>query len=216
MLVSGGRVMHGTGEMRDPGAAESEQVLDRERRAARVVRGATALHAAGSVVVYDARMAARVIRYTAGNENNPADPWGRSELVIRADGSARLDHHFSRCEGAGAWTGKVDGAALKALWAALGQAGFPNGPAVPALAPDSAVRCLTIEGDGGDRGDGGARQVLVGWDQAPSLPGYAEAFGIIDAVIRQLSGAAVGYPASQAAIVTGITGGLTHSSRSAP
>ena len=90
---------------------------------------------------------------------------------------------------------------------------------IPALMKDSAVRCLTIEGDGGDegdRGDGGARQVLVGWDQAPSLPGYAEAFGIIDAVIRQLSGAAVGYPASQAAIVTGITGGLTHSSRSAP
>ena len=35
------------------------------------------------------------IRYRVGNEHNPADPWGRSELVIHPDGSARLDHHFS-------------------------------------------------------------------------------------------------------------------------
>ena len=36
------------------------------------------------------------VRYSVGNEHDPGDPWGRSELVIHADGSARLDHHFSR------------------------------------------------------------------------------------------------------------------------
>ncbi len=151
---------------------------------------------------YDARMAARTIRYTVGNENNPADPWGRSELVIHADGSARLDHHFSRRKNAGTWTGQVDVAALDALWAALDQAGFPNGPARPVVAPDGTVRYLTVEADGA------AHQALVGWHQTPSLQGYAEAFDIIDGVIRQLSGAEVSYPTRQATIVSDITGGL--------
>jgi len=30
-------------------------------------------------------MAWLTIRYSVGNEHNPGDPWGRSELVIRAD-----------------------------------------------------------------------------------------------------------------------------------
>ncbi len=45
---------------------------------------------------YDFRMAARTIRYRVGNEHSPTDPWGRSELVIHPDGTARLDHFFSR------------------------------------------------------------------------------------------------------------------------
>ncbi len=143
-------------------------------------------------------MAARIIRYTVGNENNPADPWGRSELVIHANGSARLDHHFSRRKNAGAWTGQVDAAALEALWAALDQASFPSVPTGPALIPDSTVRYLTVEAGGS------ARQALISWHQTSSLPGYAEAFDIIDGVIRQLSGAAVSYQTSQASIVTDI------------
>lgn len=45
---------------------------------------------------YHPPMASFTVRYSVGNEHNPGDPWGRSELVIHADGSARLDHHFSR------------------------------------------------------------------------------------------------------------------------
>jgi hypothetical protein len=30
-------------------------------------------------------MTGRTLRYSVGNENNPADPWGRSELVLQAD-----------------------------------------------------------------------------------------------------------------------------------
>jgi hypothetical protein len=147
-------------------------------------------------------MAGQTIRYTVGNEHNPADPWGRSELVIHPDGSARLDHHFSRRRDTGTWTGHVDAVALGALWAALDRAGFPDAPEMPHLPPDSTVRYLTVEADGA------ARRASIGWHQTPSLPGYAAAFDIIDGVIRQLSGAAVSYPSGQAAIVTGITGGL--------
>jgi hypothetical protein len=56
-------------------------------------------------------MAGRTVLYSVGNENNPADPWGRSELVILPGGRARLDHHFSRRRTAGAWTGQVETAA---------------------------------------------------------------------------------------------------------
>jgi hypothetical protein len=143
-------------------------------------------------------MTGRAIRYSVGNENNPANPWGRSELVIQADGSVRLDHHFSRRPGVGAWTGCVDAEALDALWAALDRAGFPAAPGLRPV-PDETLRRLTVEEDGA------ARAAVVGWSQAPSLPGYAEAFDLLDGVIRQLSGAAVSYPTRQQLIVRDVT-----------
>jgi hypothetical protein len=142
-------------------------------------------------------MAWLTIRYSVGNEHNPADPWGRSELVIRADGSARLDHHFSRGGEPRAWAGHVDATALVELVAALDRAGFPAVPPAPPLPPDSALRQLTVETDGA------AQRAMVSWHGAPSLPGYAEAFDLIDAVIRQLSGDAVRYPAKPRPVVRG-------------
>jgi hypothetical protein len=45
------------------------------------------------------------------------------------------------------------------------------------------------------------QQVIIGYHDAPKLPGYAEAFDLLDAVARQLSGDAVPYPTNQPAIV---------------
>jgi hypothetical protein len=142
-------------------------------------------------------MSARTVRYSTGNENNPGNPWGRSELIIAPDGSARLDHFFSRQPRVAAWTGLVDAAALDALWAALDRAGFP---AVPAFRPvaGATFRALTVE-DGET-----SLRALLDWHQAPSLPGYAEAFDLLDGVIRQLSGDTVPYPTTQPVIVRDI------------
>lgn len=142
-------------------------------------------------------MSAGTLRYRVGNENNPGDPWGRSELVISPGGSARLDHHFSRRRETGAWTGQVDAAALDALWAALDRAGFPAVPALPLVA-GATLRRLVVDADGTQR------EAIVDWHQAPSLPGYAEAFDLLDGVIRQLSGGAVRYPTKQPPIVSDI------------
>jgi len=136
-------------------------------------------------------MTRRRLRYHVGNEHDPGDPWGRSELVIQPDGTLRLDHHFSRTGGVGAWTGRIDPHALQALWAALDQAGLPTAPVAPGAAP----RRLVIENDGV------VESVVVGYHEAASLPGYAEAFDILDGVIRQLSGDTLTYPTRQAAIV---------------
>ena len=137
----------------------------------------------------------RTIRYSVGNEHDPGDPWGRSELVICADGSARLDHHFSRGRQPRAWAGHVDATVTDELLAALDRAGFPAVPPTGPLPPDAALRRLTVESDGA------ARQALVSWHRAPSLPGYAEAFDLIDTVIRQLSADAVPHPTKRGQVV---------------
>jgi hypothetical protein len=139
-----------------------------------------------------------VLRYSVGNEHNPGDPWGRSELVIHPDGTAALEHHFSRVGGVGAWTGRVDAEALDALWTALDQAGFP---AAPTSAPvgGATMRRLTVEVDGTPR------YAVIDWNTSSRLPGYAEAFDILDGVIRQLSGDTVTYPTTQPAIVRDVT-----------
>jgi hypothetical protein len=136
------------------------------------------------------------IRYSVGNENSPTDPWGRSELVIHPDGSARLDHHFSMRGGSRAWAGHVDAAALDELLAALERAAFPPfAPALPFL-PGTTLRRLTVETNGA------VEQGVIDWNVSPQ-PGYAEAFDLIDAVIRQLSADAVDYPTERGPVVHG-------------
>src|SRR5580704_13815198 len=100
---------------------------------------------------YPLAMAWLTIRYSVGNEHNPGDPWGRSELVIRADGSARLDHYFSRGREQRAWAGQVDASATRELLAALDRAGFPAIPPGTPLPPGAVLRRLTVEADGGAR-----------------------------------------------------------------
>jgi len=148
--------------------------------------------------LYDPVMTMRVLRYSVGNEHDPGDPWGRSELVIDHDGTARLEHYFSRSHTVGAWTGRVDATALETLWVALARAGFPTTPTEP-LTPGAAPRRLVVESDGG------SERAIVGYHRASSLPGYAEAFDLLDAVVRQLSADAIPYPTSQPPIVRDAT-----------
>lgn len=133
---------------------------------------------------YGGAMTARVLRYSAGNEHNPADPWGRSELTVHGDGRAVLEQHHSRRPGTSAWTGQVDRQGLSALWAALDEAGFPSPPAAAAVPPDSVIRRLTVEEDGG------AETVLL----AGTVPGYAAVTGLLDGLVYRLSGGTVGRP----------------------
>jgi len=139
-------------------------------------------------------MTTRQVHYTVGNENNPSDPFGRSVLVISPDGAASLEHHFSRSRTVGRWTGRVDPVALASVWGALELAGFPAMPTATFL-PGSSLRQLTIDVDGAPQ------QALIDWHGAAKLPGYAEAFDLLDGVIRQLSGDTVKYPTKQPPIV---------------
>jgi hypothetical protein len=136
------------------------------------------------------------IAYSVGNENNPGDPFGRSELVIEVDGGARLDH-YTRA-GHSAWTGRVAPDARDRLWSALETAGFPVVPKHPVPA-GSTIRTLAI-GAGAER-----QSAYVTWHASPTLAGYDIAFAILDTVVRQLSEDTVtSVPASAPALVGSI------------
>ena len=62
----------------------------------------------------------------------------------------------------------------------------------------ATLRTLTVEHDVA------VQRALVDWHQALSLAGYAEAFDVLDGVVRQLSGGSVPYPTTQPAIVSDI------------
>ena len=136
----------------------------------------------------------RQVHYSVGNESNPGDPWGRSELVVAGDGAAHLEHHFSRARTVGAWSGRVDPAALDQLWQALEVASFPAAPTTP-FVPGSSLRRLTVTIDGVPA------QAILDWHTTSTMPGYAEAFDLLDGIVRQLSGDAVPYPTTQPPIV---------------
>src|SRR5262249_49047645 len=144
--------------------------------------------------VYHSAMTTRRVHYTVGNENSPTDPFGRSVLVIGPDGAASLEHHFSRSRTVGRWTGRVDAAALAGLWPAPDAARCPAMPTATFL-PGSSLRQLTVDVDGTPQ------QTLIDWHGAAKLPGYADAFDMLDGVIRQLSGDTVPYPTKQPPIV---------------
>ena len=118
------------------------------------------------------------IAYSVGSESNPGDPFGRSQLVIEADGQARLDQHTR--SGHTAWTGRVTAPALDQLWRALEEAAFPAMPdhRVP---PGSALRALKIGIEPA------AKSVYIAWHASGTMPGYRDAFWILDSIIRQLS-----------------------------
>lgn len=92
----------------------------------------------------------------------------------------------------------MDAVALAVIWSALDRAGFPDVPRFQPVA-DATLSSLVVESDGTEQ------RALVDWHKAPSLPGYAEAFDVLDGVIRQLSGGTVQYPTSQPTIVRDIT-----------
>jgi hypothetical protein len=133
------------------------------------------------------------IKYEVGSENNPGDPFGRSELVIEPTGRARLDQ-YQRGGAHSVWTGTVASTALDELWKALEDAGFPSVPDHP-LPGGSAIRRLTVGTSSG------APYAMVAYHA--DLAGYRDAFYVLDLVIRQLSQDTVrAVPASDQRIVT--------------
>jgi hypothetical protein len=139
------------------------------------------------------------VTYNVGVETNPGNPFGRSVLAIESDGKVRLDHHTRGGGAKQAWTGRVDPGALDRLWAAIEQSGFPDVPKHPVPA-GATIRNLGVERSGAPK-----QSALVAWHAAAKLPGYAEAFKLLDQIVRQLSGNSVDrVPATTETLVTDI------------
>ena len=121
------------------------------------------------------------VTYSVGNENDPGNPFGRSELAIEPDGTARLDHH-KRGGAHDSFSGTAPLAELDRLFAALERAGFPS--VTPHQIPGgSTLRKLEVAGT--------ATTLPIEYYAAKKLPGYAEAFAVLDTLIGTLSGGTV-------------------------
>lgn len=121
------------------------------------------------------------VTYSVGKENDPGNPFGRSELAIEPDGTAKLDHH-ARGGAHESFSGTAPATELDRLFAALDRAGFPN--VAPHKVPGGAtLRFLTVAGT--------STALPIEYYAAKKLPGYDEAFAVLDALIGALSGGAV-------------------------
>jgi hypothetical protein len=132
----------------------------------------------------------RDVVYVAGSEYDPGDSRGKDLLVIRADDTFRMDNRFRGA--ARAWTGSLADGSFAALVRLLEEAGFPDVPRHP-VPGGSAIRELHHAGG----------TAMVAWHAAKDLPGWAEVFADLDAIVNAVhAGEATGRVAS----VAGATG----------
>lgn len=118
------------------------------------------------------------VRYESGNEHNPTDPFGRVTLEVESDGEVRLARHSRYRDEA--WTARVGPGFLDNLAGALRTAGFPTAPSIMPR-PDEPLRDLRVGGPS-------AGSVLLPWYAVSKLPGYAEAFALLDGLVAQVTG----------------------------
>ena len=113
----------------------------------------------------------RDIVYVAGSEYDPGDPRGKDLLVVRADDTFGMDNRFRGASRA--WSGALAAGSFEALVRRLEEAGFPEVPRHP-VPGGSAIREL-------HHGGGTA---MVAWHAAKDLPGWAEVFADLDAIVN--------------------------------
>lgn len=119
-----------------------------------------------------------LIAYDSGIESRP--PWGQFLLTIEGSGVAKLANSMGGR--ARAWTASIDGSVIERVLAALREARFPHVDShwIPA---GSALRVLSVQAGGFE-----AHTWPIAWHSVAKLPGYAAAFGILDAIVHEMSG----------------------------
>jgi len=122
------------------------------------------------------------IYFSTGNEHAPDDPFGRIALEIDDDGNAKLEH-FSRT-GNGSWNGRMEPAELQAVVAAMKRGGFPERPPHPMPRPGTLI--IELELDEGN----GPVTLMMPFDEAMKVSGYAAALNRLQAFARELSAGA--------------------------
>lgn len=119
--------------------------------------------------------------YSSGNEHNPTDRAGRVTLEIRGDGSVTVEN----VKGGGAYARTFVGATtrevVERILGHLRHAGFPIVPDHP-IPAGAALRVLAIEA-GGESVHGAP----TSWDASDGMPGYREAYRILDSIITAVS-----------------------------
>lgn len=127
--------------------------------------------------------AAAVLTYRAGSRVAPDDPFGEVELELHADGRVRLRRWRGPLEQQ--WSGRTPDAVLADVVTRLAASPFPELP-VPAMLPPGASPVeLRLRGAAGE---------VVGRSttyMSTRVPGYREALGALDRLVRAASGGVI-------------------------
>lgn len=120
-----------------------------------------------------------ILQYESGNEHSPTNPFGRNLMVIRGNGRVRVENYRVGAPPR-AWEAWVHESALEQTLEALRVARYPLVPPHP-IPAGSRVRALSIHSKGVS-----SQAPPIAWHS--DLPGYKDAFRILDSLVRQASG----------------------------
>ena len=114
-----------------------------------------------------------MIRYQAGNEHSPSDPFGQETLLIEADGALT----YTRRRAGQEWTraARLSAEALGQLRADLQASGFP---AVPPHNIPPGASLIVLQQD--------EQQALLDFYKGKTFPGYREVIQRLDACAQWL------------------------------
>lgn len=117
--------------------------------------------------------------YQCGSEHNPGDPFGSVTLTITGDGAVSIENKHRG--GERTFTGSTTGEVIERVLAHLRTAGFPV-VAPHRIPAGSALRNLSIESGGQSE-----QAPLTGYHAVRTMPGYAEAYQMLDSIVTIVS-----------------------------
>ena len=120
-----------------------------------------------------------VLTYAAGAEGAPGVLFGRNILTVRGDGSLELENRwYTRRR---SFQGRIAPEVLDRVLAALLGGKFPETPP-HRIPPGSSLRTVHIK-----KGTAEAYTLPIDWHAGAQMPGLADAFKLLDSIVRQAS-----------------------------
>lgn len=117
--------------------------------------------------------------YQCGNQHNPGDPFGSVTLTITGDAAVIIENKYRG--GERSFTGATTLEVIERLLSHLSAAGFPV-VAPHRIPAGSALRNLSIESGGQVE-----QAPPTGYHAIRQMPGYAEAYQMLDSIVTIVS-----------------------------
>lgn len=124
------------------------------------------------------------LTYRSGNEHNPGDRTGLVVLAITGDGAVTVKQRARGGAIRNEWTGTTDRGVIERVLEHLALAKFPLVPDHRIVA-GSTLRTIEIMA--------GETQACppTSWDAVETMPGYREAYRLLDSIITEVTAAAL-------------------------
>jgi hypothetical protein len=125
------------------------------------------------------------LRYQSGNENNPGNPVGAVWLTILGDGAVQIEQRALGGKIQRSFAGTTTRDVIERVLGHLREGGFPDVPK-HRIPMGATLRTLTVE-SGGET----AQTLPTSWSAVDAMPGYREAYQLLDSITTLASGGAL-------------------------